>query len=142
MPYLETPSPLERVLSGAGHDPEAARPRFPIDLAWPPLPRTPRAAPPALRVPEGADPTADSGDGPDESDGSDGPDGSAGLSLQDASGALLAQIEELEAERARLDARIVAAYGALHTVVAEQFDQHDRVMATIRAAKGRPARRE
>lgn len=50
-------------------------------------------------------------------------DDSTGLSLEDAAGRILAQIETLEAERSQLDGRIVDAYGALHTVTAELYTQ-------------------
>ena len=63
------------------------------------------------------------------------------MSLEDASGALLAQIEDLEAARARLDGRIVEAYGALRTVIGEQIQEHEQALAAARAAKGLPARR-
>ena len=46
------------------------------------------------------------------------------LTLADASARLLAELESLEAERARLDARIVDAYGALHTVLDAQVQEH------------------
>ncbi|HKX66039.1 MAG TPA: hypothetical protein VJN29_02350, partial [Intrasporangium sp.] len=49
----------------------------------------------------------------------------AGLSLEQAAAALVAEIEALEAERARVDGRLVAAYGALHTVIGEQHAAHE-----------------
>ena len=48
-----------------------------------------------------------------------------GLSLEQAAAALVAEIEDLEAQRARLDGRLVAAYGALHTVIGEQHAAHE-----------------
>ena len=66
-------------------------------------------------------------------------DRTVGLSLEDASGALLAQVEDLEAARARLDGRIVDAYGALRTMIGEQIQEHEHALAAARAAKGLPA---
>ena len=44
-----------------------------------------------------------------------------GLSLRRAGEAILARVEALEADRSRLDGRIVDAYGALHAVLGEQL---------------------
>ena len=46
-------------------------------------------------------------------------DETLGLGLRDAAGQILAQVEALEADRSRLDGRIVDAYAALHTVLGE-----------------------
>ena len=43
------------------------------------------------------------------------------LSLQDAGERVLARVEALEADRSRLDGRIVDAYAALHVVLGEQL---------------------
>ena len=50
--------------------------------------------------------------------GDDG-DQTVGLGLRDAAGRILAQVEALEADRSRLDGRIVEAYAALSTVLGE-----------------------
>jgi hypothetical protein len=45
----------------------------------------------------------------------------AGLSLEEAAGRILDQVEALEADRSQLDGRLLDAYGALHTVLGEQY---------------------
>ena len=102
MPYVESFSDrIERALRGAGLIVEPpTRPRVTIDVAWPPLPNvalvTPRG--PADLSPQ-TDPPAPQVEVPAEGPAEDSADGSVdssvGLSLEDASGALLAQIEEL-----------------------------------------------
>ena len=54
------------------------------------------------------------------------------LSLQDAGERVLARVEALEADRSRLDGRIVDAYAALHVVLGEQLAL--RVAGTAAAA--------
>ena len=54
--------------------------------------------------------------------------GAVGLSLPDAAGRLLAQVVALEADRSRLDGRIVDAYAALHTVLGAVHEQQTRAL--------------
>ncbi|MDV3219918.1 HNH endonuclease [Intrasporangium sp.] len=131
-------SPFEHVLArGAAHDATSGRGRVvPLDLAWLDLREAegvevgwdvvaghdePSTEPTALdqaAVSDQAAVTAPSGvPAPGQS--------AEGLSLEQASAALLAEIEALEAERSRVDARLVEAYGALHTVMTEQHAAHD-----------------
>ena len=134
MPFVEADSDrIERVLLGAGYGLQ----RVPLGSGEGGVPWTLRVTLPGLDHP---DPPQTPVDTPSETPVGPPVDGSVGLSLQDASGALLAQIEDLEAERARLDGRIVAAYGALRTVIGEQLAGHERALAAARAAKGLPAR--
>ena len=110
MPFTTAPlSPLELVLAIGARDGE--RPVLgPLDL---------------VRVDGlaeiGWDLTADHAELPAEPAAESGP----GLSLEQAAAALVAEIEALEAERARLDGRLVQAYGALHTVIGEQHAAHE-----------------
>ena len=119
MPFVETDSDrIERALLGAGYGLQRVRSGLPgTEVPW---------ALRVLRMPEpGRGHPADR---------------TVGLSLEDASGALLAQVEDLEAARARLDGRIVDAYGALRTMIGEQIQEHEHALAAARAAKGLPAR--
>ncbi|HEX6054368.1 MAG TPA: hypothetical protein VFY98_01015, partial [Intrasporangium sp.] len=139
MPFVETDSDrIERVLLGAGCGLQRVRSGLPgtavpwtlrVTLPEPGQAGTPAQGPVDGRVDGSVDSRVDSR-----------VDGSVGLSLEDASGALLAQIEDLEAARARLDGRIVDAYGAMRTVIAEQVDEHEQALAAARAAKGLPVR--
>ena len=110
MPFATAPlSPLELVLAIGARDGE--RPVLgPLDL---------------VRVDGlaeiGWDLTADHAELPAEPAAESG----LGLSLEQAAAALVAEIEALEAERARLDGRLVQAYGALHTVTGEQHAAHE-----------------
>ena len=120
MPFTTAPlSPFERVLAVAAG---AAAPLFPIDvvafdglveLGWEPTLEHESLTGPCLMQPAVPQPA----DLPDEA-------AAPGLSLEQAAGVLVAEVEAPEADRARLDGRLVAAYAALHTVIGEQHAAH------------------